>query len=85
MGETVPHESQFALLDVLLDGIEVLVLGDLLLGICPAWDFHDHVEDLWTGGGRGGEEGDVVPWGDDDAVLLKVDPVFERVGSAYVT
>jgi hypothetical protein len=45
VGEAVAHVAQAALLDVLLDGIERLFLGDLHLGISPAGDFDDHVED----------------------------------------
>jgi hypothetical protein len=47
--ETVPHESQLALLNVLLNRIEIFVLGNLLLGIGPTRDFNYHVEDLRAG------------------------------------
>jgi hypothetical protein len=30
VGEAVPHEAELALLDILLDGVELLLLGDLL-------------------------------------------------------
>jgi hypothetical protein len=30
VGEAVPHEAKLALLGVLLDGVELLLLGDLL-------------------------------------------------------
>jgi len=83
VGETVADKSQLALFDILLDGIVVLVLANLLLGVGPAGDFDDHVEDLRGCSGARGKEGDIVPGRDDDTVLLKVDAVFERVGRTY--
>jgi hypothetical protein len=83
VGETVADEPQFALFDVLLDGIVVVVLADFLLGVGPARDFDDHVEDLGGCGGARGEEGDIVPGRHNNTVLLKVDAVFKRVGRAY--
>jgi hypothetical protein len=43
--EAVAHITEPALLDILLDGIEGLFLGDFHLGIGPSRDFDDHVED----------------------------------------
>jgi hypothetical protein len=57
VGETVPHESELSLLDVLLDGVEGFLLGDLHLGVGPSGNLDDHVQD---GLGLVGEEGDVT-------------------------
>ena len=67
VGEAVADEAETALLDVLLDGVEGLLLGDLHLGVGPAGDLDDHVQDAI---GLVGEEGDVVEGRDDAAVLL---------------
>jgi hypothetical protein len=82
VGEAVADKPQFALFDVLLDGIVVVVLADFLLGVGPARDFDDHVEDLGGCGWARGKERDIVPRRHNDPVLLKVDAVFERVGGA---
>jgi hypothetical protein len=42
VGETVSNESELALLDVLLDGVKVLLLGDLHLGVGPSGNLDDH-------------------------------------------
>lgn len=42
VGETVSDVSKLALLDVLLDGVKVLLLGDLHLGVGPSRNFDDH-------------------------------------------
>jgi len=57
VGETVSDETELALLDVLLDRVERLFLGDLHLGVGPSGNLNDHVED---GLGIVGEEGDVA-------------------------
>ena len=57
VGETVANETELALLDVLLDRVERLFLGDLHLGVGPSGYLNDHVED---GLGLIGEEGDVA-------------------------
>jgi hypothetical protein len=57
VGETVPHESELSLLDVLLDGVEGFLLGNLHLGVGPSGNLDDHVQD---GLGLVGEEGDVT-------------------------
>lgn len=75
VGEAVAHVAQAALLDVLLDGIERLLLGDFHLGVGPAGDLDDHVEDAIA---LIGEERDVVERGDDLAVVFDVDAMFWR-------
>jgi len=42
--EAVAHVAQATLLDVLFDGVERLLLGDFHLGIGPARNLNDHVE-----------------------------------------
>lgn len=102
MGEAVADVTELALLSVLLDGVEELLLGDLdsssvtifmdrgatvvcmlcpylLLGVGPAGDLNDHVEDGLL---LVGVERDVVEGGDRDAILLNVDPVVQGVGLA---
>lgn len=44
MREAVAHETQPALLDILLDRIEGFLLGNLHFGIRPSRDLDDHVE-----------------------------------------
>ena len=67
VGEAVADVAETALLDVLLDGVERLLLGDLHLGVGPAGDLDYHVQDAIV---LVGEEGDVVEGRDDAAVLL---------------
>ena len=43
--EAVADETEPALLDVLFDGVERLLLGDLHFGIGPPRDLNDHIED----------------------------------------
>ena len=73
MGEAVANETQTALLDVLLDGVERFLLGDLELGVGPAGDLDNHVQDAIA---LVGKEGDVVEGGDDGSVLLRIDAVL---------
>jgi hypothetical protein len=73
VGETIANEAQAALLDVLLDRVEGLLLGDLHLRIGPPGDLDDHVEDAVA---LIREERDVVERGDDRAILLDEHPVF---------
>ena len=68
VGEAVADVAEAALLDVLLDGVEGLLLGDLHLGVGPAGDLYDHVEDAIV---LVGEEGDVMERRDNGAVLLE--------------
>jgi hypothetical protein len=46
VGEAVAHVAQATFLDVLFDGVERFLLGNFHLGIGPARDFDDHVEDV---------------------------------------
>ena len=84
MGETIPDESQFSLLYVLFDRIQILVLWNFLFGVRPTGDFYHHVENLWGSRRRGRKEGDIVPGGDGYSILLKVNAVLESVGGAYI-
>ena len=79
MGEAVADVAQAALLDVLLDGVEGLLLAGLHLRVRPAGDLNDHVEDAVV---LVREERDVVEGRDDIAVLLEEGAVLERVGRA---
>lgn len=45
VGEAVAYKTELALLDILLDGVEELLLGDFHLGVGPAGNFDDHVHD----------------------------------------
>lgn len=73
VGEAVAHVAQATLLDVLLDGIERLLLGDFHLGVGPAGNLDDHVEYAIA---LIGEERDVMERGDDLTILLDVDAMF---------
>jgi hypothetical protein len=77
VGEAVAHEAQAALFDILLDGIEGLLLGNFHLGIRPAGNFDNHVENPI---GLIGEERDIVERRDNLAVVLGINPMFEGVG-----
>lgn len=48
MRKTIPDETQFALLDILFDGIVILILGNFLFCIRPSRNLDDHVENLGT-------------------------------------
>ena len=71
--EAVADETQATLLDVLFDGIECLFLGDLELGVGPAGDLDNHVEDAIA---LVGKERNVVEGGDDGSVLFRVDAMI---------
>lgn len=73
VGEAVAHVAQTTLLDVLLDGVERLFLGDFHLGIGPAGNLDDHVENAIVPICK---ERDVVERGDDLTALLDVDAMF---------
>ena len=73
VGETVADEAELALLDVLLDGIEQLLPGDFHLGVGPAGDLDNHVEDAEI---LVCEEWDVMKGGDDGTILLDEDAVL---------
>ena len=65
--EAVTDVTETALLDILLDGVERLLLGDFHLGVGPTGDLDDHVEDAI---GLVGEQRNVVPRRDDLSLLL---------------
>jgi hypothetical protein len=71
--ETVSNVSQSTFFNILLDRVELLLLGDLHLGVGPARDFDDHVEDTLA---LVGEEGDVMEGRDGGAICFDVDAVF---------
>ena len=74
VGEAVADIAEATLLDVLLDGVERLLLGDFHLGIGPAGNLDDHVENAIVPICK---ERDVMERRDDElAVLLDVDAVF---------
>jgi len=79
VGEAVTDVTELSLLDVLLDGVECLLLRDLHLCVGPPWNLNNHVED---GLGLICVEGDIVEWGDWDTILLDEDTVIEGVGLA---
>ena len=65
--EAVTDVTETALLDILLDGVERLLLGDFHLGVGPTGDLNDHVEDPI---GLVGKQRNVVPRRDDLSLLL---------------
>ena len=73
VGEAVANEAQTTLLDVLLDGIEWLLLGDLEFSVGPAGDFDNHVEDTIA---LVCKERNVVEGGDDGSVLFWIYAMF---------
>ena len=73
--EAVANETQAALLNILLDGVERLILGDLKLGVGPTGDLDNHVEDAMA---LVGKERNVVEGGDDGSVLFGVDAMLWR-------
>ena len=75
MGEAIANETQATLLDVLLDWIEWLLLGDLELCVGPTRDLDNHVEDAIA---LVGKKRDVVEWGDDGSILFRIDAMFWR-------
>jgi len=83
MRETIPHETQFALFNILFNRIIIFILRNFLFCICPAGDFNNHIENLWTCGGRGSQEWNIMPWRDNDAVFFKVDAMVEGIRRTY--
>lgn len=73
VGEAVAYIAQPVPLDVLLDGIHELVLGDLHLRVRPARHLNDHVEDAVV---LVREKWDIVERGNDIVSTLHVDSVF---------
>jgi len=82
MGEAVANKTQTTLFDVLFDWIEWLLLGDLELCVGPAGDLNNHVEDAIA---LVSKEGNVVEWGNDGAILFRIDAMFESVGGTNDT
>jgi hypothetical protein len=78
VGEAVSDVSKLALLDVLLDGVEELLLGDLKLSVGPSRNLNDHVQDSLL---LVGVERNIVERRDGLSILLDVDSVLEGVGS----
>lgn len=76
VGEAVADEAKLALLDILLDGVEELLLGDLKLAVGPSRDLDDHVQDGLL---LVGKERNVVEGRHGDAILLNVDAVLQSV------
>lgn len=77
--ETVANVSQPAFLDILLDRIEGLLLGDLHLCIGPARNLDDHIENAIV---LVSEERNVVEGRDDGSVLLNEHTMLKSVGRA---
>ena len=75
--EAVSDKPELALLGVLLDGVQSLLLGDFHLGVGPSGNLDNHVQDSL---GLISEQGNVVESRDGLAVLLEEDSVLERVG-----
>lgn len=79
--EAVGDVAEFPLLDVLLDGVQVFLGGDLHLGVGPARHLDHHVEDLVA---LVGEERDVVERRNGAIFILDVDAVIQRVGASLL-
>lgn len=77
MGEAVANETQTTLFDVLLNGVEDLILGDFQLGVGPARDLNDHVEDTIV---LVVKERNVVEGGNDGPVVFRIYAMVEGVG-----
>ena len=73
VGEAVAHEAQATLFDILLDGIERLFLGNFHLGVRPAGNLDNHVENAIA---LIGEERDIMERGDDQAILLDINAML---------
>jgi hypothetical protein len=73
MRKAVANIAQTAFLDVLLDGVERFLFGDLHLGVGPPGNLDNHVEDAIV---HVSEERDVVKGRHDGAILFNVDTVF---------
>ena len=67
VGEAVTDEAELALLDILLNGVQFLILGDLKLGVGPTRDLNNHVEDVLA---LVGIERNVMEGRDGRSVLL---------------
>ena len=71
--ETVADESELALLDILLDRIEGLFLGNFHLCVRPSGNFDDHVQDPRL---LVREEWDIMPWRHNLTVELGIDAML---------
>lgn len=82
--EAVANKAQLALLGVLLERVEVLLLADLHLGVGPSGDLDNHVEDRLA---LIGEQRHIVERRRRHTGLgvLEVDTIVERVGRANST
>lgn len=72
MGKAVADVAQTTLLNILFDGVESLLFGDLHFSISPAGDFDDHVEDAVV---LVREKRDIMEGGYDRTILFDVDSV----------
>jgi len=84
VGEAIANVTQSALFDILFDGVKGLFFTDLHLGVGPAGNLDDHVENAVV---LVGEERDVVPWADGGLSRgrFKVNAVLKGVGRSYRT
>jgi hypothetical protein len=73
MGEAVTDEAEAALFDILFDGVEGLLLGNLHLRVSPTRDLDDHVEDAIA---LVGKKRNVMKRGHDGIVMLDEHSVF---------
>lgn len=71
--EAVANIAQLALLDVLLDRVEGLFLGNLHFCVGPAGNLDDHVEDTLI---LVGEKRDIMEGRNDGAVLFDEDAML---------
>ena len=71
--EAIPHKTQFTTFDILLDGVERLLLGNFHLGVCPPWNLDDHVQNAIVPVGK---ERDVVKRRDNISIRLDENAVF---------
>lgn len=81
VGEAVANVAELALLDVLLDRVEGLLLRDLHLRVGPARDLNDHVENAII---LVGEKRNVMEGRNDRAVLLDEDAMLWTIADISV-
>jgi len=77
VGETIADVAKLALLDVLLDGVQVFFLANLHLCVGPPWDLNNHVEESLL---LIGIERNIVEWRNWDTISLDVDTMVNGVG-----
>ena len=73
VGKAISDVAQPPLLDILLDRIERFFSGNLHLGVGPARNLYDHVEDAIV---LISKERNVMEGRDDGAILFDEDAVF---------